>query len=178
MKTKYITIGALLTLTIISIISFNLAQYDKKKDTIVLEKHIQDTDPSCLKMYYYIEQYSDSFGIPKKYAFGIANIESNYNGPFDWNYNHKLSSYAGAVGPMQIMPSTAKFINDEKVTTQKLKNDIEYNVKTSMKLLRHLYDTYGDWGLAFGAYNTGKPVMNRYAKKVLSYKPTWKYYDN
>lgn len=173
----YLTLGSFLTLIIISVISFKLAERNKERDTIILEKHIEDTDPSCLRMYYYIEQYSDSFNIPKKYAFGIANVETSYDGPFDWSYNHKQSSYAGAIGPMQIMPSTAQLINKEKVSNQKLKNDIEYNVMTSMKLLRHLYNTYGDWGLVFGAYNTGRPIVNKYAKKVLSYEPTWKHYD-
>lgn len=174
----YITIGVIITVIFLSVFSFKSAECNKEKDTIVLEKRIESTDPACLRMYYYIEHYSDSFNIPKKFAFGIAKVETNYDGPFDWNYNHKLTSYAGAKGPMQIMPSTAAFINGEKkISTQKLKNDIEYNVMTSMKLLRYLYDQYGDWKLVFGAYNTGRPIVNSYARKVYSYEPTWKNYD-
>jgi soluble lytic murein transglycosylase-like protein len=125
-------------------------------------------------MYYFIEQYADSFDIPKNYAFGIAHLETGYDGPFDWKYNHKRASEAGAVGPMQIMPATARLVNGGKVAKTKLKTNIEYNVMTSMKLLRQLYDKYGDWKLVFGCYNTGRPVVNRYALKVYNYVPDWK----
>jgi hypothetical protein len=56
---------------------------------LVFRKEISTTDPSCLQLYYYIEQYADSFNIPKSYAYGIAHAETGYNGPFDWNYEHK-----------------------------------------------------------------------------------------
>jgi len=52
----------------------------------------------------------------------------------------------------------------------KLKGDIAYNVMTSMKLLRTLYDKYGDWKTVFGAYNTGRPMVNQYALDVYNYK--------
>jgi len=166
----YITIGVVLTLATICFFAFSI---ETKDNTISITKELEPNDPSCLQMYFYIDQYSDSFNIPKKYAFGIANAETNYKGPFDWTYTHKKTSYCGAQGPMQIMPTTAAFINKEKVSNIKLKNDIKYNVKTSMKLLRHLYDTYGDWKLVFGAYNTGRPCVNGYAVKVYNYDPKW-----
>jgi len=140
---------------------------------LVFRKEISTTDPSCLQLYYYIEQYADSFNIPKKYAYGIAHAETGYNGPFDWNYEHKRTSPAGAVGPMQVMVATAVGINHEKVTANKLKNNVEYNVRTSMKLLRILHDKYDDWKLVFGAYNTGRAVVNNYAIKVYNYEPNW-----
>ena len=169
----YITIGILLTLTTIGFFAFKEAKSDLNNGTISITKELEPNDPACLQMFYYIEQYADSFDIPKKYAFGIANAETNYNGPFDWNYKPNLTSYCGAQGPMQIMPTTAAFINKEKVTGLKLKNDIKYNVKTSMKLLRYLHNQYGDWKLVFGAYNTGHPCVNAYANKVYKFDPEW-----
>jgi soluble lytic murein transglycosylase-like protein len=143
--------------------------------TITLHKHIDDTDPSCLQMYYYIEQYADSFEIPKNYAYGVAYAETRYKGPFHWTYDHKKTSTVGAVGPMQIMPTTAAWVEKvEKISVKKLKNDVEFNVMISMKYLRYLYDRYGDWQLVFGAYNTGRPMINKYAKMVYEYEPTWK----
>lgn len=140
---------------------------------ITIQKHIEPTDPSCLRLYYYIEQYADTFDIPKNYAYGIAHCETGYNGPFDWKYNHKQVSKCGAAGPMQVMPATAFMVNGSKVSTTLLKNDIQYNVKTSMKLLRMLYDKYGDWKIAFGAYNTGHACINAYANRVYDYNPEW-----
>lgn len=147
---------------------------DTSTDGIVLAKKITNTDPPCLQLYYYIEQYADLFCIPKDFAYGIAYAETRYNGPYHWNYNHKQTSSVGAVGPMQVMPATAAYINGVgKVSISKLKGDIAYNVMTSMKLLRTLYDKYGDWKTVFGAYNTGRPCINRYALNVYNFKPNW-----
>lgn len=140
---------------------------------VVFRKRIKNTDPPCLQMYYFIEQYADSFNIPKKYAYGVAHAETGYDGPFDWKYNHKQTSSVNAVGPMQVMLATARWVNKDEVSLNKLKTDIKYNVRTSMKLLRMLYDKYGDWKSAFCAYNTGKPGINAYAIRVFEYEPNW-----
>jgi soluble lytic murein transglycosylase-like protein len=64
---------------------------------------------------------------------------------------------------MQIMPSTADLIRKENTSNKKLKTDIELNISISAKLLRKLYDKYGDWEIVCGCYNTGKPIINEYA---------------
>jgi len=155
-------VGAAGTIAVIK--STSKPQFD-----INLSKNVEDTDPPCLRMYHFIELYADSFQIPRQYAYGIAYAETGYKGPLHWKYNHQQTSSVGAVGPMQIMPSTAKWINKEKVSVNRLRTDIEYNVMTSMKLLRYLYDKNQDWQLAFGEYNTGRPCVNKYARKVHSY---------
>ena len=131
-------------------------------------------DPPCLQMYYHIERYADSFNIPKRFAYGIAKSESGYNGPFHWKYNHAVSSGSGAYGPMQLLLSTAYSVNKEKVTVHKLRNDIDYNVMTSMKLLRKLNNKYKDWKTTFGAYNSGHPCVNGYAIKIYNHRIQWK----
>ena len=74
---------------------------------------------------------------------------------------------------MQVMVSTARWINKDQVTKERLRTDIQYNVFTSMKLLRKLFIKNNDWKLAFGEYNTGRPCLNNYAYKVYNYNPTW-----
>jgi hypothetical protein len=138
------------------------------------ESIIRKTDPPCIQMYESIEKYSDSFNIPKRYAYGIANAETSYRGPFHWKYRHAQTSCVGAVGPMQVMLSTARWINKDGVSLDRLKNDIEYNVFTSMKLLRILYNKRKNWKLVFGEYNTGRPCINGYAEKVYSHQLNWK----
>jgi soluble lytic murein transglycosylase-like protein len=134
---------------------------------------IDQGSPASLQTYKYIKQYADSFDIPLRYAFGVANTETGYNGPFHWKYNPAQTSCAGAVGPMQVMVSTARWINKDLVTKERLRTDIQYNVFTSMKLLRKLFIKNNDWKLAFGEYNTGRPCLNSYAYKVYNYNPTW-----
>jgi soluble lytic murein transglycosylase-like protein len=105
--------------------------------------------------------------------YGIANTETNWKGPFDYKYKSNLKSHAGALGPMQIMPSTAKTIIGKSISNKRLQNDIQLNVRISAILLKRLYEKYTDWKLVFGAYNTGKPCINKYSKKVYQYQPQW-----
>ena len=126
-----------------------------------------------IQMYFYIKKYAAEFEIPEAYAFSLAYQETRYQGPLDLTYNHKQTSFAGALGPMQIMPATAKLIIGKPVSNNKLKNDIKLNVMISMKLLRRLHNTYGSWGMAFGAYNTGRPCINGYAHDILDKKYIW-----
>ena len=133
---------------------------------------IVNSAPS-IQMYFYIKKYAAEFEIPEAYAFAIAYRETRYQGPLDLTYNHKQTSYTGALGPMQIMPETAKLIIGNPIPNSKLKNDIKLNVMISMKLLRRLHDIYGSWGVAFGAYNTGSPCINGYAHDILDKKYIW-----
>ena len=136
---------------------------------------IDENSPPCLQMHYSIEHHAKTYNIPLNYAYGIAYVETRYGGPFDWDYNPAQTSYAGAIGPMQIMPTTANFMwPKEKISKRQLMHDIDFNVETSMKLLRHLYDRYGDWKTVFGCYNTGRPCINDYAIKVFNHKPKFK----
>jgi len=135
---------------------------------------VKSTDPPCLQMYFYIEKYADSCNIPRQYAYGIAFAETRYNGPFHWRYNHAQTSYVGAEGPMQIMLPTAHGNNDDKVSRERLRTDIKYNVRTSMKLLRKLHNKYKNWKIVFGCYNTGRPCINGYAENVYNHKIDWR----
>ena len=133
---------------------------------------IVNSAPS-IQMYFYIKKYAAEYEIPEAYAFSLAYQETRYQGPMDLDYNHKQTSYAGALGPMQIMPSTARMIYGKSIPNHKLKNDIKLNVMISMKLLRRLRNTYGNWGVVFGAYNTGRPCINGYAKNILDKQYIW-----
>jgi soluble lytic murein transglycosylase-like protein len=145
---------------------------------IRVPESIDQASPPCLQMYRYIKQYADTFNIPIRYAFGIAYAETRYNGPFDWKYNPAQTSSAGAVGPMQVMVATAHWINKDRVSKDYLRTNIKYNVYTSMKLLRKLYNLRRDWKLVFGEYNTGRPCVNGYADFVYHHKINWKRNSN
>ena len=157
-----------------AVTTFAVTKPEKEEVQVVrIPESIDQASPPCLQMYNYIRAYADTFDIPLRYAFGIANTETSYKGPFHWKYNPAQTSCAGAVGPMQVMVSTARWINKDNVSKEKLRTDIKYNVYTSMKLLRKLFIKNRDWKLAFGEYNTGRPCVNGYAIKVYNYKPNW-----
>jgi soluble lytic murein transglycosylase-like protein len=134
---------------------------------------IDQFSPPCLQMYRYIKEYADTFDIPLKYAFGVAKAETGYNGPFHWKYNPYQTSHSGAEGPMQILLSTARYLNKDNVSRERLRTDLRYNIKTSMGYLRRLYNRYRNWEVVFGYYNTGYPQVNSYAKRVVNHKLNW-----
>ena len=72
---------------------------------------IDQGSPPSLQMYKYIKAYADTFNIPIRYAFGVAYAETRYGGPFHWRYNPAQTSCTGAEGPMQILLSTARWVN-------------------------------------------------------------------
>jgi soluble lytic murein transglycosylase-like protein len=142
------------------------------EDSITLSPGpIESTQPPCIQMYNAIHKHAKEEGIPLKYAFGIANTETGYKGPFHWEYNPGLISSAGAVGPMQIMYQYAHPYADYEFTREELRTNIDLNVMISMRMLKKLKKKHGDWKLAFGAYNTGRPCINGYAEKVYNYVP-------
>lgn len=159
----------------VAVTTFTVTEPEKQP---TLEVRIPDSIdqgvPPSIQMYKYIKAYADTFNIPLKYAFGIAHAETGYKGPFHWNYNPSQSSGAGAEGPMQIMLATARGNNKDNVSRERLRTDIEYNVRTSLKLLRKLYNKYRNWKIVFGVYNTGRPCINGYAEKVFNHKLNWK----
>lgn len=68
---------------------------------------------------------------------------------------HKTTSAAGAAGPWQLMPGTAKasglVVND--VLDERF--DLIKSTAVAMKLLKFLHKRYGNWQLAVAAYNCG-----------------------
>lgn len=159
-------------LTFLAILnSGNMNALTKTEEDSPAESTISRDSAPCLQLYYFIEKYAAEYKIPRNYAYGIAHEETGYQGPLHRKYNHAQGSRAGALGPMQIMPATAKMMwPDSAISKTRLRNDIEFNVRTSMKLLRHLHDKYGDWKIVFGSYNTGKKLVNKYALRVYNYK--------
>lgn len=164
----------------LGILSYHFYKEDSNIDNDELfELGSRKNSPKSLQMHYSIDKFSDEYNVPKHIAYNIAYMETRYRGPYDWQYESNRSSPSGALGPMQIMISTSKKINRESLPL-KLKNDIQYNVETSMKLLNLLYNKHNSWEKACGAYNTGRPIVNSYAKfcvNNLNYKNNWIKYE-
>lgn len=173
MKIKNVFILMVLTLSTIILTSafkIKVVESESVESVYLSEVGKGPVSPTSLKMYELIEKYSDKYNIPKHIAYNVSYKETRYKGPFDWKYNPAQESNAGAVGPMQVMLATANYINDDRTDKNSLKTDLKLNIETSMKLLRRLHDKYGRWDLVCGAYNTGRPMVNDYAKYCVTNK--------
>lgn len=163
----------ILLVVILVFIMYNTCSEVKYGERVGFNKIVVKPDPPCLQMFYYIKKYAKQYEIPLDYAFGLAYQETGYRGPLHYSYKHNQTSSVNAEGPMQIMVPTAEWINGNKINRKELRENIELNVRISMKLLRYLKNKYGDWRLVMGCYNTGKPCVNQYALNIVNKNYKW-----
>ncbi len=75
---------------------------------------------------------------------------------------HAVSS-AGAVGPWQFMPGTARQAGLRQDWWVDERRDLELATHAAAAYLDRLYDQFGDWALVLAAYNSGE---NRIARSI------------
>lgn len=102
-----------------------------------------------------IENYSEKYDVPEHIIYAVIKAESGFD--------HSARSGAGAIGLMQLMPSTFEELTDthlkEYLDTSTL-YDPETNIRYGTYYLSYLYEIYGDWTLVFAAYNAGMGNVN------------------
>lgn len=98
----------------------------------------------------------EEHGLPKELKY-LAVIESNLK--------TNARSWAGAVGPWQFMPTTAR--NMGLRVNRKVDERRNFNKSThaASRYLTSLYELYGDWLLVIAAYNGGPGKVNAAIKK-------------
>ncbi len=74
-------------------------------------------------------------------------------------------SGAGAAGLWQFMKPTARMYGMKINRTVDQRRDPEISTDAALDYLQYLYDKYGDWALAMGAYNCGPGNMNKAIRK-------------
>lgn len=122
---------------------------------------------SLKQIYALVERLADQYLIERALAHAVVFAESKYD-PF-------AVSNAGAIGLMQVMPSTA---SDYGVTAATDLFDPEINLNTGMRHLRRLLDKYdGNVGHAVMAYNAGEGAVDR-AETNITYPETLGYTEN
>ena len=117
--------------------------------------------PPSIQMEFYLQKHALENNIPYIYLRRCAELETTYLGPHQFSYNPFVKSKAGALGPMQVMPSTAlrvwkgSNIKNTKQIKHRLQYDINFNIATSAKYLRLLYKKHKNWTVVFSIYNQG-----------------------
>lgn len=158
----------------------SLTSFAQKPDTDfqkILETSVQNkknpTSTTRNEINNLITKYADKNGLDEDFVKAVINQESGFN--------PNATSHCGAMGLMQLMPTTAQGLG---VTNA---YDAEQNIQGGTKYLKGLMDRFGnDKSLALAAYNAGPNAVKKYGgippyaetqnyvKKVLSKYETYK----
>ncbi len=111
-----------------------------------------------------ISKYSNKTGLDEDFVKAVINQESGFN--------PNATSKCGAMGLMQLMPSTAQGLG---VTNA---YDAEQNIEGGTKYLKGLMDRFNnDKSLALAAYNAGPNAVKKYGG-IPPYAETQNYVKN
>ena len=135
-----------------------------------------------------VARFAEDFDIDPALVYAIIKVESNFK--------KDAVSSAGAIGLMQIIPSTAKWIAGELGENFDKENlfDPETNIKYGCFYLNYLYSKFEKMSAVLCAYNAGEsvaifwvdesgeidedkityPETKNYLKKVQSYYKVYK----
>ena len=112
---------------------------NKKNPTQVSRSQINDL----------MTKYSDKNGLDEDFVKAVINQESGFN--------PNATSHCGAMGLMQLMPSTAQGLGVKNAY------DAEQNIEGGTKYLKGLMDRFNnDKSLALAAYNAGPNAVKKY----------------
>jgi membrane-bound lytic murein transglycosylase D len=87
-------------------------------------------------------------------------IELKYLSVIESDLKSSATSWAGAVGPWQFMPQTAKDYGLKITRNKDERRDYYKSTNAAAKYLSDLYDIYNDWLLVVAAYNCGAGNVN------------------
>jgi membrane-bound lytic murein transglycosylase D len=104
----------------------------------------------------------------KPYFDMMEGVLAQYNLPVELKYLSVIESqlksgavsWAGAVGPWQFMPATARGLGLRISRGRDDRTDFHKSTHAAAKYLTNLYNTYSDWLLVIAAYNCGPGVVN------------------
>ena len=102
-----------------------------------------------------IKSYSQEYNLKEELVYAVIKCESSFV--------PTKTSDAGAVGLMQIMPSTYRYIMNNDTDSNKL-FEPAYNIMVGCKYLRYLFDKFGDETLVLCAYNAGETNVYNWLK--------------
>ncbi len=110
-----------------------------------------EEDPSTIAVYNMINKAAARHGLPADLIHAVASMESGYQ--------QKARSSQGAIGVMQLMPSTARHLGADP-------SDTAQNIDAGTRLLRTLLLKYegnpNQLALALAAYNAGPGAVDRF----------------
>jgi soluble lytic murein transglycosylase len=110
-----------------------------------------------LRYQHIVQGHAEHYRIDPALLAGVIYAESEFDA--------RARSEAGAIGLMQLLPSTARGIATRTGGTAFVVDDLydpEVNVRYGAWYLRHLLDRYGDERTALAAYHAGQGNVDRW----------------
>ena len=104
----------------------------------------------------YVNALCDDYGVNYEMVKAVIQTESSWN--------HKAVSSSGAIGLMQVLPSTAW---DEFKTPKEDLFDPYVNVTVGIKYLAHLNQHFDDMDATLTAYSHGPTVTKKYSSRYI-----------
>ena len=100
--------------------------------------------------------YSQEYDVEKSLVASVINAESSFN--------TKAVSSKGAIGLMQLMPTTAKWLADKLNIEYKEEYlfEADYNIKLGTYYLAYLENKFNDTTVVLCAYNAGEGVVQNW----------------
>jgi len=155
----------------------------KENSAIVFEKMVPTQHNELVD--FWAEIYSKKYKIPREILNGVLYRESTWELDNEDYYAFKKGDYRNGVpysfGPAQVQLATAKSVwkdhDTVKVTKKKLTYNVRFNIETSCKLLRILYDEMSQkykkdkdrWLAALTIYNMGHGKFVKNNRRYNSY---------
>lgn len=146
----------------------------------IIEKNIRLNPRAVSFVQDYMNKHSRNFmeiGVwGKPYFSMIDEIFGQHGLPLELKYlaviESKLQksavSYAGAVGPWQFMPATARNYGLQVTKYRDERKDYHKSTHAAAKYLKTLYNEFGDWLLVIAAYNGGPGYVQSAIRKSRS----------
>lgn len=130
-----------ITLAIFTVLLFIVAV------TVIIRVNLEDSYP--LEYRDIVESVSLDEGIAEHILYAVIYIESSFVAD--------AKSEMGAVGLMQLLPDTAKWLCEREGVeySDEMLTDPEFNIRYGAKFLKILYDRYENWDAAHAAYHAG-----------------------
>lgn len=111
----------------------------------------------------YVCRYAAQYDVPESLLFAVIRTESGFR--------PDARSPVGALGLMQLMPATFRWLSDDMLG-EHLEDgmilDPETNIRYGAYYLRRLYDRYGNWLTATAAYNAGIGNVDEWLEQGLA----------
>ena len=108
-----------------------------------------------------IVREADRWGVPRAFALAVAWQESGWQ--------QRVTSYAGAVGVMQLMPATADWVGQTMLGEHVDIHGTRSNVGAGVRLLKHYLQRYGgNRDLVLAAYYQGQAAVDRHGIYAVS----------